>query len=463
MTDLTSLTIDELRDGYYYARLMPTDVTQAYLEAMEKARPLNAYALETAELAMSAARGSRERVVRDESGRSLEGIPLAVGDLLTVDGVLASAESAVTQRLWGEGAICLGKTSGDELGPRPVSATVVGPAVNPWRRRGSAARLAAGGACGGAAAAVAAHLCAGAVGVDGGGSILELAALAGIVAVRPTLGRCSRRGVAVLAPSLDQPGPLARSVRDAAFLLRHMAGYDPEDVFSAAIDTPDFEAAVGKSIKGTKIGVPKPCRRTAASAEMKRLWQQGIDWLRGAGAEIADVSLPHARHAPRAHYVVAATEASWQEDWSRVIEQPQGAGFGREVQRRLMMETHLQAGGRHQRDHEHAREVRALIRRDFNEAFESGVQAILSPATPAAAAGGRATGEQHSVAVAAGLAGLPAIAVPAGLDSEGLPLGLQLIGRPFGEEALFSVAQVIEDAAGRLAPLPWWTDPTSAG
>ena len=457
MADLTSLTIDELRDGYYYARLMPTDVTQAYLDAMAKARPLNAYVAEAAARAMSFARVSRERVVRDESGRWLEGIPLAVDDLLSVAGDIDSTvESTVAGKLWVEGAICLGKTNGEEFAT----------AVNPWRRKGSAAPL----ACGGAAAAVAARLCAGAVGIDGGGSILEPASFTGIVGVRPTLGRCSRWGLEFFAPSLDQPGPLARSVRDAAILLRHMAGHDPNDGFTAEIDTPDFETAIGKTIKGLTIGVPKEYCRAAGSAGIERLWQQGIAWLRGAGAEVADVSLPHARYAPAAHYVVAAAEVSCLKDWAAVIERGKGPGLGREVQRRIMMGTYLRTGDRYETHYRHACEVRALVRRDFHEAFASGIDAILMPATPSAAAGVLETAEpeagepqhNHLFTVAAGLVGLPAMTVPAGLDGEGLPLGLQLIGRPFAEETLFSLAQVIEDAAGRFTPSPWWTDPIPA-
>jgi aspartyl-tRNA(Asn)/glutamyl-tRNA(Gln) amidotransferase subunit A len=310
VSDLTSLTVDELRDGYYIARIMPTDVVQAYLEAMARERSHGAYVLETPELARSLARGSRERVVRDESGRWLEGVPLAVDELLSW-----TPTAAIAEKLWHEGAICLGRIR----------------------------------ACRGAAAAVAARLCAAAVGVDGGGSMLEAASVEGVVAVRPTPGRCSRRGIDVPANSPDQPGAVARSVMDAAILLRHMSGHDPSDPLSADIDTPDFEAAVGRSIDGVTVGLPDEYRRSAAA-------DQVVAWLEGAGAEIVECGIP--------------------------------------------------------------------------EAFGSGLRAILAP-------------------TAARKAGVPAIAVPVGLAGVGRPQGLQVIGRAYEEETLFSVARVIEEAAGR--------------
>jgi aspartyl-tRNA(Asn)/glutamyl-tRNA(Gln) amidotransferase subunit A len=326
---------------------------------------------------------------------------------------------------------------------------------------------------------VAAQLCLGATGTDTGGSIRQPAAFTGIVGIKPTYGRCSRWGIIAYASSLDQAGPMARTVRDAAILLTSMAGHDPKDTTSVDIAVPDYEAAVGRSIKGMKIGIPKEYRIDGMAAEIETLWSQGIDWLKAAGAEIVDVSLPHTKYALAAYYIVAPAEASSNlarydgvryglrvpgRDIRDMYEKTRATGFGPEVRRRIMIGTYVLSAGYYDAYYVRAQKVRTLIRRDFEQCFASGVDAILTPATPSAAFG---LGEKNSgdpikmylndvFTVTVNMAGLPGISVPAGLSAERLPLGLQLIGRPFDEETLFSAAQVIEDAAGRFTPKKWW-------
>ncbi len=336
-----------------------------------------------------------------------------------------------------------------------------------------------GGSSGGSAAAVAAQLCLGATGTDTGGSIRQPAAFTGTVGMKPTYGRCSRWGIVAFASSLDQAGPFARSVRDAAILLRSMAGPDAKDTTCADIAVPDYEAAVGKSVKGLRIGIPKEYRLDGMPAEIERIWEQGRAWLKDAGAELVEVSLPHTKYALPAYYVVCPAEASSNlarydgvryglrvpaGDITDMYEKTRSEGFGAEVRRRLMIGTYVLSAGYYDAYYLRAQKVRTLIKRDFEQCFAAGVHAMLTPATPSAAFGIGEKGGADPVemylndvfTVTVNMAGLPGISVPAGLDAQGLPLGLQLIGRPFDEETLFSLGDVIEQAAGKFSPERWW-------
>jgi aspartyl-tRNA(Asn)/glutamyl-tRNA(Gln) amidotransferase subunit A len=386
----------------------------------------------------------------------------------------------VTAQLWRDGAVMLGKTNNDEFAMGSSNETsFFGPVINPWRRRGANTPLVPGGSSGGAAVAVAANLCLGATGTDTGGSIRQPAAFTGTVGIKPTYGRCSRWGIVAFASSLDQAGPFARTVRDAAILLTAMAGHDPKDTTSGDIPVPDYEAAVGRSVKGMKIGIPKEYRMPGMPAEIEALWERGAAWLKEAGAELVDVSLPHTQYALPAYYIVGPAEASSNlarydgvryglrvpgSDIIDMYEKTRGEGFGQEVRRRVMIGTYVLSAGYYDAYYLRAQKVRTLIKRDFETCYADGIDAMLTPATPSAAFG---IGEKSSgdpvemylndiFTVTVNMAGLPGISVPAGLDAQGLPLGLQLIGRPFDEETLFTLGQVIEDAAGRFAPERWW-------
>ena len=351
--------------------------------------------------------------------------------------------------------------------------------VSPWRREGSNTPLVPGGSSGGSAAAVAAHLCLGATGTDTGGSIRQPAAFTGIVGIKPTYGRCSRWGTVAFASSLDQAGPFARTVRDAAILLRSMSGHDARDTTSADVEVPDFEAAVGRSVKGMRIGIPKEYRVPGMPAEIERMWEAGREWLERAGAQAVEVSLPHTKYALPAYYIVAPAEASSNlarydgvryglrvpgRDIIEQYEKTRAEGFGAEVRRRVMIGTYVLSAGYYDAYYLQAQKVRTLIKRDFEDAFGQGIDAMLTPATPSAAFGiGEKSGADpiemylnDVFTVTVNMAGLPGIAVPAARDGQGLPLGLQLIGRPFDEETLFALGQVIEDAAGRMSPEAWW-------
>ena len=407
-----------------------------------------------------------------------------------LDDFTPTYESTVTANLWRDGAVMLGKLNNDEFAMGSSNETsCFGPVVNPWRRRGSnvgagaggqieGAHLVPGGSSGGSAAAVAARLCLGATATDTGGSIRQPAAFTGTVGLKPTYGRCSRWGIVAFASSLDQAGPIARTVRDTAMLMRSMAGHDPKDTTSVDLPVPDYEAALGRSVKGMRIGIPKEYRLDGMPAEIETLWQQGIAWLKDAGAEMVDVSLPHTKYALPAYYIVAPAEASsnlarydgvrygLRKDGRDIIgmyEQTRAEGFGAEVRRRVMIGTYVLSAGYYDAYYIRAQKVRTLIKRDFEESFAAGIDAMLTPATPSAAFG---IGEKGSdpvemylndiFTVTVNMAGLPGIAVPAGLDGQGLPLGLQLIGKPFDEETLFALGQKIEDAAGHYAPERWW-------
>ncbi|MBN9002545.1 MAG: Asp-tRNA(Asn)/Glu-tRNA(Gln) amidotransferase subunit GatA [Rhizobiales bacterium] len=491
MTDLTSLTLAEARDGLARKTFTSVELTDAHLAAMERARALNAYVLETPEQARAMARDADAKIGRGEGG-PLAGISLGIKDLFATRDVRTTAcskilgdfkppyESTVTTQLWRDGAVMLGKLNNDEFAMGSSNETsCFGPVVNPWRRDGSDAKLVPGGSSGGSASAVAAGLCLGATGTDTGGSIRQPAAFTGIVGIKPTYGRCSRWGIVAFASSLDQAGPFARTVRDTAILLRSMAGHDPKDTTSVDRAVPDYEAAIGKSVKGLRIGIPKEYRLDGMPSEIDRLWSQGAEWLKAAGAELVEVSLPHTKYALPAYYIVAPAEASSnlarydgvrygaRVDGNNIVEMyenTRASGFGAEVKRRVMIGTYVLSAGYYDAYYLRAQKVRTLIKKDFEDCFAQGVHAILTPATPSAAFG---VGEKSGAdpiemylndifTVTVNMAGLPGIAVPAGKDAQGLPLGLQLIGRPFDEETLFSLGEVIEQAAGHFTPTRWW-------
>jgi aspartyl-tRNA(Asn)/glutamyl-tRNA(Gln) amidotransferase subunit A len=491
MSDLTALTIAQIRDGLKAKQFSAVELTRAYLAAMEKARSLNAYIVETPEKALAMAAESDKRVAAGKAG-TLEGVPLGIKDLFATEGVHTQAashvldafkptyESTVTANLWRDGAVMLGKLNMDEFAMGSSNETsYYGPVTNPWRSKSSNAPLVPGGSSGGSAAAVAARLCAGATATDTGGSIRQPAAFTGTVGIKPTYGRCSRWGIVAFASSLDQAGPIARDVRDAAILLKSMASIDPKDTTSVELPVPDYEAAVGESIRGKKIGIPSEYRVEEMPAEIEALWEQGKAWLKAAGAEIVDISLPHTKYALPAYYIVAPAEASSNlarydgvryglrvpgEDIIDMYEQTRAAGFGKEVKRRVLIGTYVLSAGYYDAYYLKAQKVRTLIKRDFEQAFAAGIDAILTPATPSAAFGLEAMALASPIemylndvfTVTVNMAGLPGLAVPAGKSADGLPLGLQLIGRPFDEEMLFRAAAVIEDAAGHFTPEPWW-------
>jgi aspartyl-tRNA(Asn)/glutamyl-tRNA(Gln) amidotransferase subunit A len=492
LSELTSLTLAEARDQLRAKKISAKELAAAHLSEMEKARVLNAYVLETPEHAQKMAAASDAKLAQGEGG-PLEGIPLGIKDLFATDGVRTTAcskilenfvpqyESTVTAQLWRDGAVMLGKLNNDEFAMGSSNETsALGNVISPWRRKGDDTPLVPGGSSGGSAAAVAAHLCLGATGTDTGGSIRQPAAFTGIVGIKPTYGRCSRWGIVAFASSLDQAGPFARTVRDTAILLRSMAGHDPKDSTSADKPVPDYEKAIGRSVRGMKIGIPKEYRVDGMPAEIDEPWEKGREWLKAAGAEIVDISLPHTKYALPAYYIVAPAEASSNlarydgvryglrvpgKDIVDMYEKTRAAGFGKEVRRRIMIGTYVLSAGYYDAYYLRAQKVRTLIKQDFDEAWKQGIDAILTPATPSAAfgIGEKGTGDPVEMylndifTVTVNMAGLPGISVPAGRDHNGLPLGLQLIGKPFGEEDLFAFAHVIEQAAGpRMVPEPWW-------
>ena len=514
MTDLTSLTLADAREGLTQKSFTALELTDAHLAAMEKARVLNAYVLETPEQARAQARAADATIAKGGAG-PLAGIPLGIKDLFATTGVRATAcskilgnfipqyESTVTSQLWRDGAVMLGKLNCDEFAMGSSNETsAFGPVINPWRRHYQAvdarppdadnakvgriefpelddAKLVPGGSSCGSASAVAANLCLGATGTDTGGSIRQPAAFTGIVGIKPTYGRCSRWGIVAFASSLDQAGPFARTVRDTAILMRSMAGHDPKDTTSVDRPVPDYEAAIGKSVKGMKIGIPKEYRLDGMSGEIDKLWAQGADWLKAAGAELVEVSLPHTKYALPAYYVVAPAEASSNlarydgvrygarvngRNIVEMYENTRAEGFGPEVRRRIMIGTYVLSAGYYDAYYLRAQKVRTLIKKDFEDVFAKGVHAILTPATPSAAFGIGEKGKADPIemylndifTVTVNMAGLPGIAVPAGMDGQGLPLGLQLIGRPFDEETLFSLGEVMEQSAGSFSAKKWW-------
>ncbi|MGA8610487.1 MAG: Asp-tRNA(Asn)/Glu-tRNA(Gln) amidotransferase subunit GatA [Xanthobacteraceae bacterium] len=491
MTDLTSLTLAQTRDALRGREFSAVELVDAYLSAMERARALNAFVLEAPDHARAMAREADARLSKGEGG-PLEGLPLGVKDLFCTKDLRTTAcsrilenfvptyESTVTTNLWRDGAVLLGKLNNDEFAMGSSNETsYFGPVVSPWRRHGSEQKLVPGGSSGGSAAAVAAGLCVGATGTDTGGSIRQPAAFCGIVGIKPTYGRCSRWGIVAFASSLDQAGPFARTVRDCAILLRSMAGSDAKDTTCVDLPVPDYEKAVGASVKGMRIGIPKEYRVHGLAADVEILWQRGVQWLKDAGAEPVEVSLPMTRYALPAYYVVAPAEASSNlarydgvryglrvagSDIVDMYERTRAAGFGKEVRRRIMIGTYVLSAGYYDAYYLRAQKVRTLIKGDFERCFADGINAILTPTAPSAAFGIGEKGGADPVemylndvfTVTVNMAGLPGISVPGGLDAQGLPLGLQLIGRPFEEETLFSLGAVIEKAAGSFAPEKWW-------
>jgi aspartyl-tRNA(Asn)/glutamyl-tRNA(Gln) amidotransferase subunit A len=492
MTDLTALTLAQARDGLRAKQFSATELAEAHLAAMARARALNAFVLETPERALAMARASDAQIAKGQGG-PLEGLPLGIKDLFCTEGVRTTAcshilenfvpgyESTVAANLWRDGAVMLGKLNCDEFAMGSSNETShFGPVVSPWRRRGADTKLVPGGSSGGSAAAVAANLCLGATGTDTGGSIRQPAAFCGIVGLKPTYGRCSRWGIVAFASSLDQAGPVARTVRDCAILLRSMAGPDSKDTTCIDRPVPDYEKAVGASIKGMRIGIPKEYRVPGMAAEIEALWQQGVQWLRGAGAETVEVSLLHTKYALPAYYIVAPAEASSNlarydgvryglrvpgRDVIEMYEQTRREGFGKEVRRRVMIGTYVLSAGYYDAYYLRAQKVRTLIKRDFERSFADGIDAILTPTAPSAAFGIGEKGRADPIemylndvfTVTVNMAGLPGISVPSGLDAQGLPLGLQLIGRPFEEETLFALGSVIERAAGSFPTTTWWS------
>jgi aspartyl-tRNA(Asn)/glutamyl-tRNA(Gln) amidotransferase subunit A len=480
---LTDLTLAQARAALVRRDLTARALTEAHLAAIAALNPrLNAYLTVTADRALAQA-DAADAALAAGTARALTGIPLAIKDLFCTEGVRTTAgsrildpfvppyESTVTAHLLRDGAIFLGKTNMDEfaMGSSNLS-SAFGPVENPWKRRQDpSALLVPGGSSGGSAAAVAARLALGATGTDTGGSIRQPASFCGIVGLKPTYGRCSRWGVVAFASSLDHPGPFARTVEDCAILLGSMAGHDPKDSTSADLPVPDFAGACARGVRGLRIGIPREYRVDGMPGEIEALWRQGIAWLREAGAEIVDVSLPHTKHGLPTYYIVAPAEASSNlarydgvrfgaraeggEDLRDLYERTRAEGFGAEVRRRVLIGTYVLSAGYYDAYYLRAQKVRGLILRDFTEAFAK-VDALLTPTAPSAAFGHGDNADDpvkmylnDVFTVPADLAGVPAISVPAGLDADGLPLGLQVIGRPFDEETVFAAAAVLERAA----------------
>ena len=494
MADLNKLTIAAARDALRKGETTAGELTQACLTEIGRADALNAFVHHTPELALEQAKAADARI-KSGDAPDMCGIPLGIKDLFCTKGVPSQAasrilqgfkpeyESTITQNLFDAGAVMLGKLNMDEFAMGSSNETsVYGNAVNPWRAGNSDAALTPGGSSGGSASAVAADLCLAATGTDTGGSIRQPAAFTGITGIKPTYGRCSRWGVVAFASSLDQAGPMTKDVRDAAIMLEAMCSHDPKDSTSVDLPVPNFEAALTGDIKGKKIGIPREYRMEGMPAEIEKLWADGTEMLRDAGAEIVDISLPHTKYALPAYYVIAPAEASSNlarydgvryghraklaqgDGITEMYEKTRAEGFGPEVQRRVMIGTYVLSAGFYDAYYNRARRVRTLIKKDFEDVFAQGVQAILTPATPSAAfALGQTFDDPVQMylndvfTVTVNLAGLPGISVPASADAQGLPLGLQLIGRPWEEGDLLNTAYVLERAAGFVSkPARWW-------
>ena len=490
MSELTGLTLKAALDGMAKGDFSSEEITKAHLKAIEASRPLNAYVVETPHKAIEMAQASDARRAKGEAG-PLEGAPLGIKDLFCTEGVQSTAgsmilrgfkpayESTVTSQLWRDGGVMLGKLNMDEFAMGSSNETSAwGPVANPWRVAGSNANLTPGGSSGGSAAAVAADLCLGATATDTGGSIRQPAAFTGTVGIKPTYGRCSRWGIVAFASSLDQAGPMARTVEDTAILLKSMSGHDPKDSTSLPVEVPDFASFCGKSVKGMRVGIPKEYRVDGMPPEIEKLWEQGIAWLKEAGCEIVEVSLPHTKYALPAYYIIAPAEASSNlarydgmryglrvdgANLTDTYEKTRAEGFGAEVKRRILIGTYVLSAGYYDAYYLKALKVRRRIADDFDQAWEK-VDALLTPTAPSAAF---ALGEKSDDPVAmylndiftvtVNLAGLPGMSVPAGVDANGLPLGLQLIGKNLDEGTLFALGSAIEKAADfKAKPKKWW-------
>ncbi|WP_299782109.1 Asp-tRNA(Asn)/Glu-tRNA(Gln) amidotransferase subunit GatA [uncultured Roseobacter sp.] len=495
MSKLNELSLSAARDALRAGETTSKELTEACLSAIESAGALNAFVHHTPDLALERAAAADARLAQGDAP-AMCGLPIGIKDLFCTKGVPSQAgsrilegflpeyESTVSQNLADAGAVMLGKLNMDEFAMGSSNETsTYGNAVNPWRRGNDDAQLTPGGSSGGSASAVAADLCLAATGTDTGGSIRQPAAFTGTVGIKPTYGRCSRWGIVAFASSLDQAGPMTKSVRDAAIMLEAMCGHDPKDSTSADLPVPNFEAALSGDIRGKKIGIPKEYRMDGMPEEIETLWSDGIAMMKDAGAEIVDISLPHTKYALPAYYVIAPAEASSNlarydgvryghrakldqgDGITEMYEKTRAEGFGDEVKRRVMIGTYVLSAGFYDAYYNRARRVRTLIKKDFEDVFAQGIDAILTPATPSAAFGLGEMTDADPVAmylndvftVTVNLAGLPGIAVPAGLDKQGLPLGLQLIGQPWAEADLLCTAHVLEQAAGFVAkPAKWW-------
>ena len=480
MSKATHLTLTEASRALAKGELSARELTQAHIDAMADLRGLNCYITETPEKALAMAEASDQRRRKGEAGL-MEGLPIAMKDLYCTEGTLTTAgshilegfhptyESTVSANLWKAGAVMLGKSNLDEFAMGSSNMTShYGAVTNPWQRQGDNRPLVPGGSSGGSAAAVAARIALAATGTDTGGSIRQPASFCGIVGIKPTYGRCSRWGVVAFASSLDQAGPMTRTVEDAALMLRAMAGHDPKDSTSVDLPVPDYAATLRDGVKGLTVGVPKEYRVDGMASEIESLWQRGIDWMKAAGATIKEVSLPHTKYALPTYYIIAPAEASSNlarydgvryglrvpaDGLMQMYEKTRAEGFGAEVKRRVLIGTYVLSAGYYDAYYNKARQVRALIARDFSEAFKE-VDVLLTPTAPSAAF---AAGEKMDDPVAmylndvftvpTSLAGLPGISVPAGLSADGLPLGLQLIGRAFDEATVLRAGRALEEAA----------------
>ncbi len=495
MDELNKLSITDARDMLRAKEISAVELTTACLEAVEAGDALNAYSAKTPDIALEQAKAADARLAKGDAP-AMCGIPLGIKDLFCTKGVASQAaskiltgfkpeyESTVTTQLWNAGAVMLGKLNMDEFAMGSSNETShYGPAVNPWRRAGEDTPLTPGGSSGGSAAAVAADLCLAATGTDTGGSIRQPAAFTGITGVKPTYGRISRWGVIAFASSLDQAGPMTKTVRDAAIMLEAMSGHDPKDSTSVDLAVPNFESLLTGDIRGKKIGIPKEYHLDGMPEEIETLWAQGAQMLRDQGAEVVDVSLPHTKYALPTYYVLAPAEASSNlarydgvrygyraklkqgEGITEMYERTRAEGFGPEVQRRVMIGAYVLSAGFYDAYYRRAQRVRTLIKQDFDKVYASGVDAILTPATPSAAFGLGEMADEDPVkmylndvfTVTVNLAGLPGVSVPAGLDKQGLPLGLQLIGRPWDEGDMLNIAYALENAVGFVSkPVKWW-------
>ena len=493
MSELMKLKLAEARDALRAGQITSVELTDASLKAIDASKPLNAFVHDTSEIARAQAVAADERLLAGDAS-NMCGLPIGIKDLFCTNGVPTQAasailggfkpqyESTVTEKLFNDGAVMVGKLNMDEFAMGSSNETsVYGNAINPWKV--DERDLTPGGSSGGSAAAVAAETCLAATGTDTGGSIRQPAAFTGITGIKPTYGRCSRWGIVAFASSLDQAGPVTKDVRDAAIMLEAMAGFDPKDSTSVNLPVPNFEAALTGDIRGKTIGIPKEYRVDGMPDELETLWANGTSMLRDAGAIIKDISLPHTKYALPAYYVIAPAEASSNlarydgvrfglrakldagDGITEMYEKTRADGFGAEVKRRIMVGTYVLSAGFYDAYYNRARRVRALIKRDFERVFSDGVDAILTPSTPSSAFG---LGEMAAVdpvkmylfdvfTVTVNLAGLPGISVPAGLDSKGLPLGLQLIGRPWEESELLNTAFALEKSLNFSAkPTQWW-------
>ncbi|WP_438730793.1 Asp-tRNA(Asn)/Glu-tRNA(Gln) amidotransferase subunit GatA [Parasphingorhabdus sp. DH2-15] len=498
MSDLTDLGIKQIRDGVRSGEFSAREVAEAHIDKVAAAKPLNAFLIETPDHALAAAESADKAKAAGDDLAPLAGVPIGMKDLFCTQGVMARScsqilegftpqyESTVSDKLFAAGAGMLGKLNMDQFAMGSSNETsAYGNVVSPWRRsdaNGNKANtdMSPGGSSGGSSSAVAARLCPGATGTDTGGSIRQPAAFTGISGIKPTYGRCSRWGIIAFSSSLDQAGSMARDVTDCAIMLEAMAGYDPKDATSLDAPVPNWEAALSGDLKGKRVGIPKEYRIDGTSEEINALWDQGAQWLRDAGAEVVEVSLPHTQYALPAYYIIAPAEASSnlaRYDGVRygARELPEGAGlqdmyaatraagFGDEVKRRIMIGTYVLSAGFYDAYYTQAQKVRALIARDFDRVWEH-CDVILTPTAPSASFGlGEKTDDPLSMylndvfAVPASLAGLPAMSVPGGLSSEGLPLGLQIVGKAMDEQGVLNAGLAIEQRAGFTArPEQWW-------